>query len=172
MSPPRALLAALVSAWALAGVLDAQERAAEFDHSHAAWTRVLDAHVREGGFDYAKLKQERSGLDAYLATLQAVTPAELAKWNEKQRFAFWINAYNAFCIQRVVDHYPLKSIRKLDGAFGINTAFDQGFIPMGAHDPAGKGDALSLNTIDQPIKQDSIDRHRRWKQSGASPWAA
>jgi phage terminase large subunit len=31
---------------------------------------------------------------------------------------------------------------------------------------------LSLNTIDQPIRMDNIDRHRRWKNSGASPWAA
>jgi phage terminase large subunit len=31
---------------------------------------------------------------------------------------------------------------------------------------------LSLSTIDQPIRMDNIDRHRRWKNSGASPWAA
>src|SRR5688500_4711644 len=76
--------------------------------------------------------------DASRASLVAATPAELGGWSEAQRFAFWINTYNAFCIQRVVDHYPLKSIRKLDGAFGLNTVFDKGFIPMRAHRPDRK----------------------------------
>jgi hypothetical protein len=121
-----------------------------FDHAHAAWTDVLKVCVRDGGFDYAKLKQDRTSLDAYLAALHAVTPAELAGWDEKQRFAFWINAYNAHCIQKVVDEYPLKSIKKLSGAFGLNSVFDQEFIPMKAHHP-DEGDELSLNDIEHKI---------------------
>lgn len=122
-----------------------------FDHSYAQWTEVLQSCVRDGGFDYAKLKQDRSKLDAVLATLQAVTPDELAGWSEKQRFAFWINTYNAHCIQKVIDNYPLKSIRKLDGAFGINTVFEKGFIPMKAHHPDKKNEALALNDIEHKI---------------------
>ena len=141
--------------WLLAGcALATAARAVQspaFDQSHALWSEVLAACVRDGGFDYARLKQDRTKLDAYLAALHAVTPAELAAWNEKQRFAFWINAYNAHCVQRVVDRYPLKSIRDLDGAFGMNTAFDKGFIPMKAHDPDGKNEELSLNDVEHLI---------------------
>jgi hypothetical protein len=122
-----------------------------FDHSYAAWTAILRGCVRDGGFDYAKLVQERAKLDGVLARLLAVTPEELGAWSETQRFAFWINTYNAFCIQKVVDNYPLKSIRKLDGAFGIHTVFDKGFIPMKAHHPDGKGEALALNDIEHKI---------------------
>lgn len=122
-----------------------------FDQSHALWSEVLATCVRDGGFDYARLKAERTKLDAYLASLQAVTPEELARWDEKQRFAYWINAYNAFCIQRVVDDYPLKSIRKLDGAFGIKTVFDKPFIPLRAHHPDGTQDLLALNDIEHKI---------------------
>jgi hypothetical protein len=122
-----------------------------FDHSHAAWTEVLRTNVRDGGFDYAKLKGDRARFDAYLASLRAVTPAELGGWSEAQRFAFWINTYNAFCIQRVIDSYPLKSIRKLDGAFGINTVFDKGFIPLRAHHPDKKDEDLALNDIEHKI---------------------
>jgi hypothetical protein len=152
-SPVRILatcgLAVFVLAWA---PLAAQQAAAPaFDHAHATWTEVLQTCVRDGGFDYAKLKRDRSKLDAYLAALRAVTPETLAGWNEKQRFAFWINTYNAFCIQKVIDNYPLKSIRRLDGAFGINTVFDKGFIPLKAHHPDGKDDELALNDIEHGI---------------------
>src|SRR5262245_11798649 len=136
----------LLSACALAAMPGAQEPAA-FDHSHAAWTQILKAHVRDGGFDYAKLKQDRQAFDAYLGALRAVTPEALAGWSDKQRFAFWINAYNAHCIQKVIDNYPLKSIRKLDGAFGLNTVFDKAFIKLQAQ----KGEELSLNDIEHKI---------------------
>lgn len=126
-----------------------------FDHSHGAWSAVLGAHVRDGALDYAKLKGARAGFDAYLGALHAVTPEEAAGWSEAQRFAFWINAYNAHCVQRVLDAYPLKSIRRLDGAFGVNTAFDQGFIPMRAHLSGAKEAGLSLNDL-----QDGILRKR------------
>lgn len=129
----------------------AQEGASAFDQSHAAWTAILRVHVRDGGFDYAHLKQDRKPLDAYLATLRAVTPEALAGWTEKERFAFWINVYNAHCIQKVIADYPLTSIRKLDGAFGINTVFDKEFIPLQAHHPEGKDDELSLNDIEHKI---------------------
>jgi hypothetical protein len=128
-----------------------EEARAPFDHSHAPWTAILKQHVRDGGFDYAALKRDRGAFDAYLATLAAVTPQELAAWSEKQRHAFWIDVYNAFCIRKVVDEYPLKSIRKLDGAFGLNSVFDKGFIPMAAHHPKGADEPLSLNDVEHEI---------------------
>jgi hypothetical protein len=135
----------------LARVDRAQQAAVTFDHEHAQWTQVLRACVHDGGFDYAKLKQDRITLDAYLRTIQAVTPAQLEGWSEKQRFAFWINTYNAHCILKVIDNYPLKSIRKLDGAFGIKTVFDKAFIPMKSLHPDGENEELALNDIEHKI---------------------
>ena len=128
-----------------------QASGAGFDHAYATWTEVLQSCVRDGGFDYAKLKQDRTRFDAVLAALQAATPDDLAGWSEKQRFAFWINTYNAFCIQKVIDNYPLASIRKLDGAFGLSNVFDKGFIPMKAHHPDKKNELMSLNEIEHKI---------------------
>jgi len=51
----------------------------------------------------------------------------------------------------VIDNYPLKSIRKLDGAFGLKGVFDKDFIPMKAHHPEGKDEELSLNDIEHGI---------------------
>ena len=125
--------------------------AREFDHTHALWDQVLRAHVHGDGFDYGAVKEDPTQLDAYLAELHAVTPAELETWTKKQRYAFWINVYNAHTIQKVVDNYPLKSIRKLDRAFGLKSIFDREFIPMNAFDPSGKGDELSLNDVEHEI---------------------
>ena len=123
----------------------------DFDHSHALWTEVLAAHVRGDDFDYAGVKKDPTKLRTYLAELQAVTPEQVAGWTTEQRFAFWINVYNAHTIQKVVDNYPIKSIRKLDKAFGVKTVFNQEWIPMRRFDPDEDGDELSLNDIEHEI---------------------
>ena len=122
-----------------------------FDHGHTTWTELLRKHVRGTDFDYGALAKEPAALTAYLDRLQAVTPAELEGWTEKQRFAFWINAYNAYTIQKVIENYPLESIRELDKAFGLKSVFDQAWIPMQAHHPKKPGKALSLNDIEHEI---------------------
>ena len=35
-------------------------------------------------------------------------------WSDAKEKAFWINAYNAYTIQLILDHYPLKSILKIN----------------------------------------------------------
>ena len=54
-------------------------------------------------------------------------PADIyAGWSREQQMAFWLNAYNAFVLQTVIDHYPVRgksaeypagSIRQIPGAF-------------------------------------------------------
>src|SRR6185503_2907508 len=99
MSKPRVpvLLCAALCAL-LAFGLGPRQTAPAFDQSHARWSEVLAACVRKGGFDYAKLKADRAAFDQYLAALHAVTPEELAGWSEKQKLAFWIDAYNAHAV--------------------------------------------------------------------------
>jgi len=134
---------------ALAAALSAAP--AEFDQTHALWTEVLRACVQDDRFDYAKLKQDPSKLDDYVRRLAAVTPDELASWTKEQRFAFWINAYNASVIKKVLAHYPLESIKDLDAALGIQSIFDDDFIAMTGHHPEGKDERLSLNDIEHGI---------------------
>ncbi|MCZ6597999.1 MAG: DUF547 domain-containing protein [Planctomycetota bacterium] len=125
---------------------------AEFDHQHTAWTQILRAHVTDDTFDYAALKKNTSQLKAYLRELRAVTPEKLKGWTKEQRFAFWINVYNAHTINKVVDNYPLDSIKDLStGLFGVNSVFDKEFIEMTPHHPDGKDDELSLNDIEHGI---------------------
>jgi hypothetical protein len=126
--------------------------AEEFDQTHALWTAVLKAHVHDDRFDYAKLKAEPAQLDQYLKALAGVDPKELAAWTREQRYAFWINAYNAFTVKKVVSNYPLKSIKDLDGALGLKSVFDDDFIALPGLHPEGKDERLSHNDIENGIR--------------------
>ena len=93
-----------------------------FDQEHQKWTAVLQAYQNEEGLvNYAKLKQDAAAaehlLSQYLEALAAVKKSEYQSWSRHEQMAFLINAYNAFTIQLIIDHYPVKSIRKIGGFF-------------------------------------------------------
>ena len=112
-----------------------------FDRAHAAFTEVLRRHVDGGLVDYVALRSDPA-LGAYLARLAAVEPAELAGWPEADQIAFWINAYNAFTLRLILDHFPVKSIRSI--GFLPGSAFREDFIRLRA---AGPG-PVSLDFIE------------------------
>ena len=56
---------------------------------------------------YRALKSERGRLDRYVASLN-VPAATYQGWSREQQMAFWLNAYNAFVLQTVIDHYPIQ----------------------------------------------------------------
>ena len=122
---------------------------AGFDHTHTAWTRVLKSHVRSGQVNYAKLKKNHAELDAYLATLEAVTPTQLKSWSRDQRFAVWINGYNAYTVNLIVDNYPVKSIQELGTM--MTQVWKRPLVPLQHLVPDAKGKKLSLDTIEHEI---------------------
>ena len=87
--------------------------------------QILDLNVRDGLVYYRALRSERGRLDRYAASLN-VSAATYDAWSREHKMAFWINAYNAFVLQTVIDRYPIKgasksyppnSIRQIPGAF-------------------------------------------------------
>ncbi|MEM8710066.1 MAG: DUF547 domain-containing protein [Planctomycetota bacterium] len=118
----------------------------EFDHSHAGLTAVYDAVLKEGLVDYAALRRSPEALDSYLAALSATTPSIHASWSRNERFAFWINAYNAFTLQLIRDKGPVKSIKDLGG--WLSTPWEKKFIPMPAFDPEKKNKKITLDEIE------------------------
>lgn len=82
--------------------------------SHENWNKLLVKHVNTSGkVDYKGFKADKTALDAYCEELAAHTPQN--DWSRAEKMAYWINAYNAFTIKLITDHYPLSSILKLDG---------------------------------------------------------
>ncbi len=88
---------------------------------HRPLDQILDVNVRDGLVYYRALKSDRGRLDRYVASLN-VTPAVYQGWSKAQQMAFWVNAYNAFVLKTVIDHYPLRgTIRQVPGAFDKST---------------------------------------------------
>jgi hypothetical protein len=92
---------------------------------HRPFDQVLDLYVRDGLVYYKALQSERMRLDRYASSLN-VPAATDAGWSREQQMAFWVNAYNAFVLQTVINHYPIRgksaqypanSIRQIPGAF-------------------------------------------------------
>jgi hypothetical protein len=92
---------------------------------HRPFDQILDLQVRDGLVYYRALRSERSKLDRYAASLD-VPAKTYEEWSREQKMAFWVNAYNAFVLQTVLDRYPINgkatgypssSIRQIPGAF-------------------------------------------------------
>jgi len=143
------LTASAVLVLSLGGAAQEPESAGAFDPSHASWNRLLHDFVHPGGrVDYRGLMTRRGELDAYLASLQAVEPATFTAWKPAQREAFWINAYNAYTVRLILDHYPVESIKDLGGFF--SSVFDKEFIPLRPLVGHGKG-LLSLSELEHGV---------------------
>lgn len=95
------------------------------DPLHRPLDEILELNVRDGFVYYQALRQSRGALDRYIASLD-VQRAVFDGWPRGRRVAFWLNAYNAFVLQTIVDRYPIRgrakdyppdSIRQIHGAF-------------------------------------------------------
>lgn len=130
-------------AFALGSVIIAsQATAAEFDHTHALFTGVLTNYVKDARVNYAALKAHPQDLNRYLGQVAIVNKADFKKWSEPQQIAFLSNAYNAYTLRLIIDHYPLKSIKDI-GNF-INGPWDQPVVKL-------FGETMDLNTVEHKI---------------------
>ena len=84
---------------------------------HKTWNVLLQAHVKDGMVDYKGLVKEKGKLHAYCDLLSSTPPTDT--WSKNAEFAFWINTYNGFTVQLIVDNYPVKSIKDLDPSLSV-----------------------------------------------------
>lgn len=106
--------------------------------SHSSFNTLLQKHVStEGKVNYKGLKIDIQVLDDYLKILENNFPTN--SWSANSTKAFWINAYNAYTLKLMVNHYPLKNITDLK--YNGTSAWDYKWIKM-------NGENLSLNDIE------------------------
>lgn len=119
--------------WCVAGVLllwtaglAGQQAPSRAEPLHRSFDQLLDLYVRDGLVYYNALRVDRGRLDRYVASLDGPATAGITEWPRERQLAFWLNAYNAFVLQTVVSHYPVRgrtpgyppgSIRQIPGAF-------------------------------------------------------
>lgn len=107
---------------------------AAFDHNHGVWEILLKKHVvmkdqnKRSQVDYKGFKSDTGMFVTYLSNLSLVRETEYNTWTRDQKLAFLINAYNAYTIKLILDHYPVKSIKDIGGWFG--SPWKMEFIPL------------------------------------------
>ncbi len=123
--------------------------------SHEAFDELLQKYVNNDGLvDYKGLATERTKLKSYLQMIESNVPK--SNWTKDQQLAYWINAYNAFTLDLVLEHYPIKSIKDIGSAIKIpfvNTPWDIKFINIG-------GEEYSLNNLEHGIIRKDFDEPR------------
>lgn len=106
--------------------------------SHTKFEALLSKYVSAAGkVNYKGIKSEATKLDEYLTQLENTDVPSLSK---KEKLAFWINAYNAFTVKKIVDNLPVASITDLDGG----KPWDVKWIKL-------NNKTLSLNNIENDI---------------------
>lgn len=143
----------VITLYLLTGV--ARAACTSVDQTHAQWSAILARWVADGRVDYAGLQREgQPALAAYLSTLSGACGPDYERWTRSERIAFWINAYNAFTVRLILDHYPIASIRTIGWLPGA--AFRERFIPL----EGLKGGTISLDDIENPTLRSTFREPR------------
>ena len=116
--------------------------AADFDQSHAIFDGALKQCVKNARVDYAALIAHPQDLNRYLDQVASVSKTEFKKWSEPQQIAFLSNAYNAYTLRLIIDHYPLKSIKDIGRFF--SGPWDQPVVKL-------FGETINLNTLEHKV---------------------
>ena len=113
--------------------------------NHDLWDVLLKEYVKDGRVNYQFLYKNKEQLNSYLDLLQSHAPS--SDWSREERLAYWINAYNAYTLKIILDHYPVKSIKEIGGKVQIplvSSTWDIKFVEI-------DGKELSLNDIEHRI---------------------
>lgn len=86
-------------------------------HEHTLWGSLLKKHVSgQGKVNYQGFKQDKQQLKTYLTFLEQNQPDPDATLNNQ--LAYWMNAYNAFTVKLIIDHFPVRSIKDIKDPWG------------------------------------------------------
>jgi hypothetical protein len=142
----RALALALAATASLATLGAQGPPPSTVDPLHRPYDQLLDLNVRDGLVYYRALKSTRGTFDRYVASLD-VPAAEYEGWPRPRQIAFWINAYNAFVIESVLDAYPINGRSSQYPANSLRQA--PGVFEKQVHRAAGR--RLTLDEIEKSV---------------------
>jgi hypothetical protein len=149
----------VVAAWAILAPppakpirLDAAALAAgSGPFSYQNYAEALKTFVNDQGMvDYKGLKASSKALDAFLAALGALDPKTFAAWAEKEKIAFWINAYNACTLKAIIANYPIRSSAVASLRFPKNSI----------RQISGVWTALQFRVLGEEVTLDAIEHQR------------
>ena len=122
---------------------------------HGSYDRLLKKYVTDKGLvNYKGFKADEKEFNQYLALLSKNPPA--ANWSKAEQMAYWINAYNAYTIRLILDHYPVQSIKEIGSSIKIpfvTTPWAAKFFSIG-------GEQMSLDNIEHGTLRKKYDDPR------------
>ncbi|MFU8896652.1 MAG: DUF547 domain-containing protein [Gammaproteobacteria bacterium] len=125
------------------------------DHDHHDWSALLGRHVHwidDGAntqVDYQGFKGDAKALTGYLERLAAVDMPTFLAWSKAERNAFLINAYNAWTVALILEHYPeIDSIREIGGWF--SSPWKQRFVEL-------LGETRTLDEVEHELLRGAAD---------------
>jgi uncharacterized protein DUF547 len=81
---------------------------------HSPWDILLKKHVDEDGLvNYMGFKNDREALNDYLEMLSIQQPD--GSWSVQELLAYYINLYNAYTVDLILENYPVNSIKDING---------------------------------------------------------
>lgn len=102
----------------------------------AEFDKLLKNNITQDGVvNYKGILKEKESLDTYIEYLKNTNPEK--SWSDNKTKAFWINAYNAYTIDLILEHYPISSIMKINNG----KAWDMKIAEVG-------GEIYTLNQIE------------------------
>lgn len=114
------------------------------DQSWGRYGNLLKQFNHSGLIDYAGLKTSRASIDSVVAD---IAQADQSEMSGNQRLAFYINTYNVLTLRAVIDAYPVKSIKEIDGVWeGKNWTVS--------------GQKVSLNQLEHEILRKEFEEPR------------
>lgn len=117
---------------------------------------VLSTYVNDKGMvDYRGLQSNRAILDRYAASMARLDPKVYEAWSEKQKVAFWINAYNSLTLRVIIDHHPIQS-----GGFFSGIRFPRNSIRQ----IPGVWDKIEHTVMGRQMTLDAIEHETLRKQ--------
>jgi hypothetical protein len=124
----------------LIGVLvcGATVRAGQTDYR--LYEELLQKHVKNGVVSYQGFKQDEATLDRFLKVLEST---DLKTLSQQEKFAFNINAYNAWTIKLILTGYPgIQSIKDLGSL--LQSPWKKKIVRVG-------GDVITLDNVEHNI---------------------
>lgn len=121
---------------------------------HEDWDALVKKYVNEDGWvDYKGFMADSTRLQNYLDQLRKGHPND-KNWSKNEQLAYWINAYNAFTVELILDYYPVESIKDIkSGIPFVSTVWDIEFIEI-------EGQDYTLNNIEHGIIRPKFNEER------------
>ena len=113
---------------------------AKGDVDNSIYALLLKKHVSDNRVYYDGLKKDEALLDKYLTIL---SNTDVKSLTGNRRFAFYINAYNAFTIKLILTKFPgINSIKEIGGFF--SNPWSKKFVLL-------RGRKVSLDYIEHEV---------------------